>query len=421
MQQASASIPTHSDRMGWTAMALVALAMYGNFYVYDSIAPVAEMLSSQLGYSDTQIGTLNAIYSIPNIVLVLAGGILVDRFGIGKVGAITAGICLLGAMLTAATPSFHAMATGRLMYGIGAETFNIAALAAVALWFPTRYTALAMGLTLAMGRMGSLSADLSPTWLPALYAAGWQPPLMLAAVIAGTSLAAALLYWWYERHARIAVPKASQASDGSIRWRDIMQFTPAYWTLVALCVLWYAGILAFRSTFSIKYFQHVFGLPLDQAGQMNSVIFLTSIVSTPLLGWLCDRTGRYSAILVCGSFLLPAAFVWLHFVGSNPYVGMVLIGMSYSLVGAALWPMSSKLVETRRYGTALGVMWVLQNAAIAGSNIVAGWLNDVNGAGAANPEGYGGMMIFFLACSSLGFFATLLLWRLVPGRISDQR
>lgn len=162
-------------------------------------------------------------------------------------------------------------------------------------------------------------------------------------------------------------------------------------------------------------------MPLDAAGQMNSVIFLTSIFSTPLLGWLCDRTGRYSAILVCGSFLLPAAFVSLHFVGGDPRVGMVLIGLSYSLVGAAMWPMASKLVETRRFGTALGVMWVLQNAAIAGSNLVAGWLNDVNGASAANPDGYGPMMLFFLGASSFGFLATLLLWRLAPGRIAGQR
>lgn len=409
--------PVITDRMGWTAMALTALAMYGNFYVYDSIAPVAEMLSSELGFTDTQIGTLNAIYSIPNVVLVLIGGMMVDRFGIGRMAAITAGICLLGAMLTASTPSFYAMAAGRLLYGIGAETFSIATLAVVALWFPTRYTALAMGLTLAMGRLGSLSADMSPTWVAGVYAGGWQPPLVLAAAIAATSFAAALAYWWYERRTRIVLVNAPPREDAGFRWRDVLHFSGAYWALVALCVLWYAGILAFRSTFSIKYFQHVFDLPLDQAGQMNSLIFLTSIVSTPLLGWLCDRTGRYSAILVCGSFLLPAAFVWLHFVGASPYVGMVLIGMSYSLVGAAMWPMASKLVETGRFGTALGVMWVLQNAAIAGSNLFAGWLNDVNGAGAANPAGYGAMMLFFLGCSALGFFATLVLWRLVPGRI----
>jgi len=412
--------PQITDRMGWTAMALTALAMFGNFYVYDSIAPVAELLSSQLGFSDTQIGMLNAIYSIPNVVLVLVGGILVDRYGIGRMAAITAGICLLGALLTAAAPSFYLMAAGRLLYGIGAETFSIATLAVVALWFPIRYTALAMGLTLAMGRVGSLSADLSPTWLPGVYAAGWQPPLLVAAAVAGTSFAAALAYWWYERRTRVVEVNAPERNDAGFNWRDVLHFDKAYWALVALCVLWYAGILAFRSTFSIKYFQHVFGLPLDQAGQMNSLIFLTSIVSTPLLGWLCDRTGRYSAILVWGSFLLPAAFVSLQFVGGNPYVGMALIGLSYSLVGAAMWPLASKLVETRRFGTALGVMWVLQNAAIAGSNLFAGWLNDVNGAGADNPAGYGPMMLFFLAASSLGFVATLFLWRFAPGRIGQQ-
>jgi nitrate/nitrite transporter NarK len=257
--------------------------------------------------------------------------------------------------------------------------------------------------------------------MPAVYASGWQAPLLLSAAIAATSFAAALAYWGFERRSRVAELRTPRVADGGYAWRDVLHFGRAYWALVALCVLWYAGILAFRSTFSIKYFQHVFELPLAEAGQMNSVIFLTSIVSTPLLGWLCDRTGRYSAILLLGSFLLPAAFVSLHFLRTDPHVGMVLIGMSYSLVGAAMWPMASKLVETRRFGTAIGVMWVLQNAAIAASNLYAGHLNDVNGAGAANPEGYGAMMLFFLACSSLGFFATVALWRAVPGRIGDIR
>jgi len=86
---------------------------------------------------------------------------------------------------------------------------------------------------------------------------------------------------------------------------------------------------------------------------MNSVIFLTSIFSTPLLGWLCDRTGRYSAILVLDPCLLPAAFVSLHFLRADPHVGMVLIGMSYSLVGAAIVADGEQLVEAGRFGTAL--------------------------------------------------------------------
>jgi len=403
--------------MGWTAMGLIALSLFGNFYVYDSIAPVAEMLSSQLGFSDTQIGTLNAIYSIPNVVLVLVGGILVDRYGVGRMGTITAGLCMLGAVLTAASGSFPMMAAGRLLYGIGAETFNIATLAAVTLWFPFRHTALAMGLTLAMGRVGSLTADLSPTWAAGVYAAGWRPPLLLAAAIAATSFVAFLVYWWYERRSRVTETRPVAAGAQRFEWRDVLKFSLPFWYLVLLCVLWYASILAFRSTFAIKYFQHAHGLPLDVAGQMVGYVFLTAIFTTPLLGWLCDRTGRYSGMLAFGASLLPLAFVILLLSGQDVRIGTALIGVSYSLVPAAMWPMASRLVPPQRFGTAIGVMWVIQNAGIAGSNLIAGWLNDVNAASATNPAGYTPMMLFFLGAGVLGFAFAFLLWRRVPGSI----
>ena len=79
----------------------ISFASIGNYYVYDSIGPVADLLSSQLGFSDTQIGTLNAIYSLPNIFMVLIGGVLVDRFNARSVTVATAAVCLLGAILTA--------------------------------------------------------------------------------------------------------------------------------------------------------------------------------------------------------------------------------------------------------------------------------------------------------------------------------
>src|SRR5262245_64689359 len=88
----------------WTMLALVSLAMFGNYYVYDSIAPVADLLQRELGFSDSQLGALNAIYSAPNIVMVLIGGVIVDRIGAGRATFWFALICLIGAMLTAAAP-----------------------------------------------------------------------------------------------------------------------------------------------------------------------------------------------------------------------------------------------------------------------------------------------------------------------------
>lgn len=89
-----------SRSIAWFVLALISVALYGNYYVYDSIGPIADLLQTQRGFSDIQIGMLNAIYSLPNVVLVLVGGVLVDRFGAARVTLWTTAICLLGAALT---------------------------------------------------------------------------------------------------------------------------------------------------------------------------------------------------------------------------------------------------------------------------------------------------------------------------------
>ncbi len=155
-------------------LALVSIANFGNFYVYDSIGPVADLLQRERGFSDTQIGMLNAIYSLPNIVLLLVGGWMVDRFGAGRMMAATAALCCCGALLTALGTGFTGMAAGRLVFGIGAETFNVATLAAIVQWFSGRHLAFAIGASLALGRAGAFAVDLSPTWMAGAYADGWQ-------------------------------------------------------------------------------------------------------------------------------------------------------------------------------------------------------------------------------------------------------
>ncbi len=294
-------------RTAWLIGVMVAVALFGNYYVYDSIGPVADLLQQQRGFSDQQIGLLNAIYSLPNVVLILVGGILVDRFGAARMTLVTAGICLAGAVLTALSPNFTGMAAGRLLFGIGAETFSIATLAAIADYFGGRSLAFAMGLALAIGRLGSFGADMSPTWFAGAYTQGWQPPLLIAAALAAVSLAASLVYWGADRGPRQAGLLPTGQSAEAFVWRDLLHFGRAYWYLLALCVLWYSVILAFRSTFSIKYFQHTHGLDLATAGQMNSYVFLAAVFATPTFGWLCDRVGRYAPFLAFGALMLPIA------------------------------------------------------------------------------------------------------------------
>jgi MFS family permease len=403
-----------SRTLAWLGFVLLAVVNYGGFYVYDSIGPVADLLQQQLRFSDTQIGLLNAIYSLPNVVLVLVGGVLVDRYGAGRILVWSTVLCLLGAALTALGPDFTTMAAGRLFFGIGAETQLIALTVAIVDWFAGGRIAFALALSLAIGRSGSFSADMSPTWFAGAYASGWQPPLVIAAALAAIGLAAAIGYHWLDARYRVATRGAREPHPHLVP-RDLLHFGRAYWYLLVLCVLWYAVMLAFRSTFSIKYFQHAHALDLAAAGAMNSYVFLAAMFATPLFGWVCDRTGRYAPLLAFGALLLPFAIAIMAYTPWSLWIATALIGVSYSLVPAVMWPLLSKLVPPERFGTALGLMWVVQNAGMAGANLVAGWLNDQAGASALNPAGYEPMMRFFGIASSLGFVFALMLW-LTAGR-----
>lgn len=388
-----------------------ALAMIGNYYVYDSIGPVAELLSRQLGYSDTQIGTLNAVYSLPNIVMVLIGGVLVDRYSARVVTLATTVICFLGAVLTAFGAEFPMMVAGRLLFGLGAETMIVAITVALAQWFAGRYFALLFALNLTFARLGSYLADRSPSFASDLYAQGWQPPLWLAAGFAAMAVAGAIVYWLVDRREAARGTLAIAPPGDRFEWRSLLRFRTEYWLVVAICVTFYSVIFPFRSTFSIKYFQEAHGLTLEAASTLNSYVFLAAMFATPAFGLLVDRIGRHALLLTLGALTLPASFVMLALPGTSALPGAtILIGISFSLVPAVLWPAVARYASAEQLGTAFGLMTALQQTGVFLANIVAGSINDASGASAANAAGYDGMLWFFGTLSLAAFVSALLLW-----------
>jgi MFS family permease len=394
------------------------LAMIGNYYIYDSIGPVAELLSRQLGWSDTQIGTLNAIYSFPNIFMVLIGGVLVDRFSARSVTLVTAIVCLLGAILTALGEEFPVMVAGRLLFGLGAETMIVAITVAFAQWFVGRYFALLFALNLTAARFGSYLADRSPTFASDLYAQGWQPPLWLAAAFGALAVAGALAYRLIDRREAARGTLAIAPPSDRIDWSSLLKFRAEYWFVVGICVTFYSVIFPFRSTFAIKYFQEAHGLTLEAAGTLNSYVFLAAMFLTPAFGLLVDRVRRYGVFLAIGTLGLPLSFVFLKAHGTDGLIAAtVLLGASYSLVPAVLWPAVARYCSAEQLGTAYGLMTALQQTGVFVANILVGYLNDRSGASAVNSAGYDTMLWFFglLSLAAL-VFAILLL----KGRRSES-
>ncbi|MDE2137540.1 MAG: MFS transporter [Gammaproteobacteria bacterium] len=399
----------------------VACVMLGNYYGYDSIAPVAEQLSRELHFSDTQIGTLNAIYSLPNIFLVVVGGVLVDRFSARLLVVLTTALCLVGAVVTALGAQFPVMAAGRLLFGIGSETLAVATTVALAQWFAGRSFALLFALNLSLARLGSYLADRSPSFASPLYAHGWQAPLWLAAGFAALSFGGALIYYWLDRReaprGTLALPPPPDRFD----WRHLLAFRSEYWLLVGICVTFYSVIFPFRSTFAIKYLQHAHGLSLDAASTLNSYVFLAAVFATPVFGFLLDRIGRNAPLLAVASLLLPLSFLVLATLPGGAGLSTALLGVSFSFLPAVLWPTVVRYTAPGHLGTAYGLMTALQNAGLAGANLIAGHLNDTSGASAANPGGYAPMLWFFGLLSLAAFLCTLVLWLLDRGAAAARR
>ncbi|MGE5204392.1 MAG: MFS transporter, partial [Chlamydiota bacterium] len=161
--------PEPSRLYRWVVLMFISLAMLGNYYVYDCIAPIADLLVKQLHFSDANIGLLQAIYSMPNVFMVLVGGIVVDRIGTRKAIFIFGTLCLVGAAITVASPHLVVMASGRLVFGLGAESMIVAVTTAVAKWFRGKELSFAFGINLMLARLGTWLAQNSPTWAQPAY------------------------------------------------------------------------------------------------------------------------------------------------------------------------------------------------------------------------------------------------------------
>jgi len=402
-----------SSPLRWWVLGLAAIAVSSSYYEDDVIGPIADLLHRQRGFSQSQLGMLNGIISVPNVALALVSGLFIDRYGPARVAFWLAAIGVLGAALTAIGEPYELMVAGRFVFGISEGGIFIALVAGLAQWFPRSGIALATALYLSLARVGSYAVDTSTAWARPLYERGWQAPLWLGTAVTAAGLAAAAMYYWLDLRHR---PKASVLiAVERVRWRELLNFDLSYWYILALHVLYAAVFFPFRTTYAIEYFQHAKGLTLQQAGVANSWVFFAAIFATPFFGLLADRLGHRALMLTLGTLLLPLTFVILGLTDLNLWTSTAMMGISFSLVPAVIWPATTLIVEPRRLGTALGLITLIQALGMAASNLAAGRIADIAGAGAQNPAGYSVMLGFFFLLSLTALLAAVLLWRRETG------
>lgn len=423
--------PAPSRFYRWIVLVVVGSAMGCNYYVYDSINPLERIFIQKLGFTATQFGWLNSAYAVTAVLTLLLGGIVIDRIGTKRAILCFAVLCFLGASLTAARGVPGLMIAGRAVLGLGGESLVVAATTAVAKWFKGKELSFAFGIKITIARLMSVAADNSPTWAhrvfyPANLAGepSWRGPLLLATGAGVFAIVCSGLYWMLEDFAerRYKISPESPAGKRRLDFTGILRFSKSYWLVVGICVTFYSAIFPFR-TFAIDFLTnkilHARGqsgavevvrvLAHKQAGMFTSLLPLSAMIVTPLLGLLSDKIGKRASLMFFASVLLMPVYVLLGYTNTPLAVPLCMMGIAFSVIPAVMWPSVAYIVEQNRLGTAYALMTLVEQIGFFVMNLLIGKANDHQHAGLGNLEGYRFGMLVFTALAMGGFLCALLL------------
>lgn len=373
--------------MRWFVLVLSSIVMFFNYYFYDALAPLKDLMLINLGIDSTGYGLFVSAYSVPNTFLFMAvlGGIILDKIGIRITGtmfvslmaigsAITAygasdyflaggfGYDMMNSFLTKYSPALKMMYLGFFIFGLGAETSIVVLTKVVVKWFKGKELALALGLNLAIGRLGTaLALQLSPV----LSDSGdsWTLAIWFGVMLLWLGVLFILFYnvidMRLDRQIKETLP--TDAED-EFKWADLkfLVTNKTFIYITLLCVTFYSAIFPF-----IKYapdlLMNKFDFNRQISGNISAVLMYGTIVLTPLFGWYADNKGKSATLMYLGSALLIVSHLMFAKTMINPIFPIFLLGVAFSLVPAAMWPAVTKIVGENKIGTAYGFMFSVQN------------------------------------------------------------
>ena len=406
----------------WVALLCLALPMFASYFFDDIFSTINQEFEDPsmvaLGWSMADYGFYRSAYSLLCIFggLIICG-MLLDRWGVRLTGSIFVGLMVGGAALITyaisesfagsrlcawlsgvfAKPSLSLAYAGCAMFGLGSEIAGVTVNRAIAKWFKGREIALAMGLQLALARLGTAMALIVVPRIVELE--GYIPfsETSKPAVVGMMLLLGALVLWGLfvamdygaDRRGAAAGSAAGSASGASdtgssaedrFRFRDVLKvITDRHFILISLlCVFFYCCVVSFRK-FATAILMPRFGIDSDVASVMVAMIPFFTLVFAPLFGAVVDRVGRGTKIMILGSAMILFAHLTVAFAPGVPAFGFIAIGvlgLGYSLVPAAMWPSLPKIIAESRLGTAFSLVYWVQNIGLFTVPIVVGHIID---------------------------------------------
>ena len=439
----------------WGAMVLIALMMLFAHMFVDVISPIKELMQIQRGWTSDIFGTFaGSEYFLNTCGFLIVAGIILDKTGIRFTGITSALVMIAGAAIkfyavsdlfagsalegwlnswwTAMPGSAKLASFGFMIFGCGAEMAGITASKALAKWFEGKEMALAMGLEMALTRV---SVFVIFTISPRIAGIGGADPSIVrpVAFCAALLIIGLLCYSIFcimdkKFDKQLGADAVQGESEEEFKLADVVNIfkSKLFWIVAMLCVLYYSAIFPFQK-FAANMLQSNLGLSATMASDIFRWFPIGAACVTPFLGWFLDKKGKGATMLILGSLLMIAChltFALILPVCPNKFVAyaaILLLGVSFSLVPASLWPSIPKIMDKSFLGSAYSLIFWVQNFGLMGMPILIGWTLEKCNPGvaeqiAAGAEGvsynYTMPMLLFASLGGLALLFSLWLKRM---------
>ncbi len=403
-------------------LVFIASLSFGSYFAYDIIGAIAPSIIEEMKAARATVGTMNTMYSIAAVLVVLFGGMLIDRLGTRKASMIFSVLVLTGAIIVWQAKSIPLIFVGRFVFGAGSEPLVVAQSAMLARWFKSKELAMAFGIQLTVSRLGSLFA-FNTGELFTSYFGSFRYALLAAAGACALSLLGNVFYVIMDRRGEKALNLRDESAGEKIVFSDIKEFKATFWYVTFLCFTFYAAIFPFQAL-STDFFATKWGIPLTApaagsflarvfsnflhmfgtAGGITSIIIFASMILAPFAGRLVDKVGKRATFMIAGSLLMIPCHLAMGFTRIYPAYPMILLGFAFVLVPAAMWPSVPLIVRSERVGTAFGLMTAIQNIGLGLFPLLNGLLRDKTGS-------YVASQVMFASLGVIGLIFAVLLKR----------
>lgn len=371
----------------WGALLIVAFTMMAAYYVNDVMAPLKGMLEGELHWTSGEFGFFTGAYSFLNVFLLMLiwGGLILDRFGIRFTGILATVLMVGGSLVEYLAITQYADATqivwgykanvmmasaGYSVFGVGAEVAGITVTKIIAKWFKGKELATAMGVQVALARVGSQAAY--AVAIPLAKSFSLETPLLIGCAVLVGGLIAFLGFSLMDKKLdRQVAYSAETPAEDKFSFKDVAAVVsnPGFWLIALLCVLFYSCVFPFQK-FATELMITKYGVGENIAGIFAGLPALGALILTPVFGGMIDTRGRAASMMLLGAAML----ICVHFVYSLPFIHaswvaialMIILGIAFSLVPSAMWPSVAKIFPVKQLGTAYALIFFIQNIGLWG-------------------------------------------------------